>query len=90
MPSSPRSYFEQRNMGIFDRLEEDNESSRPTSPESVGYTSPKHYGTNFNHRGARTSDFSIASFAIPEDDGSAERAYATTFRDRRTTTSQDR
>lgn len=72
MPSSPRSYFEQRNMGIFDRLEEDNESSRPTSPESVGYTSPKHYGTNFNHRGARPSDFSIASFAIPEDDGSAK------------------
>ena len=71
MPSSPRSYFEQRNMGIFDRLEEDNESSRPTSPESVGYASPKHYGTTFSHRG-RPSDFSIASFAIPEDDGSAK------------------
>jgi hypothetical protein len=72
MPSSPRSYFEQRNMGIFDRLEEDNESSRPTSPESVGYVSPKHYSTTFSHKGGRPSDFSIASFAIPEDDGSAK------------------
>ena len=72
MPSSPRSYFEQRNMGIFDRLEEDNESSRPTSPESVGCASPKHYGTTFSHRGGRPSNFSIAPFAIPEDDGSAK------------------
>lgn len=71
MPSSPRSYFEQRNMSIFDRLEEDNESSRPTSPESVGYASPKPYGPGFEHRAGRPSDFSIASFAIPEDDGSA-------------------
>ena len=72
MPSSPCSYFEQRNMGIFDRLEEDNESSRPTSPESAGYVSPKHYGPGFAHRAGRPSDFSIASFTIPEDDGSAK------------------
>lgn len=72
MPSSPRSYFEQRNMGIFDRLEEDNESSRPTSPESGGYASPKQYGPGFGHRAGRPSDFSIASFAIPEDEGSPE------------------
>jgi hypothetical protein len=71
MPSSPRSYFEQRNTGIFDRLEEDNESSRPTSPESAGYASPKQYGPGFGHRAGRPSDFSIVSFAIPEDDGSA-------------------
>lgn len=33
-PSSPRSYYEQ-NSSIFDRLEADEESSRPTSPESA-------------------------------------------------------
>lgn len=66
--SSPRSYFDQRNMSIFDRLEEDNESSRPTSPESAGYASPKQYGANFVHRAGRPSGFSIASFAIPEDE----------------------
>lgn len=35
IPSSPRSYFD-RGGSIFDRLELGEESSRPTSPESVG------------------------------------------------------
>ena len=68
IPSSPRSYFDHRNMSIFDRLEEDNESSRPTSPESAGCTSPKQHGASFGQRAGRPSDFSIASFAIPEDE----------------------
>ena len=35
-PSSPVSYVEQHN-SVFDRIEADEESSRPTSPESAGY-----------------------------------------------------
>lgn len=38
MPSSPRSW--RRNSSIFDRIEEGIDSSRPTSPESLGYASP--------------------------------------------------
>jgi hypothetical protein len=71
IPNSPRSYFDHRNMSIFDRLEEDNESSRPTSPESACYASPKQYRANFGHRAGRPSDFSTTSFAIHED-GSLE------------------
>lgn len=39
MASSPRSYFD-RNSSIFDRLEREEESSRPTSPESFALNSP--------------------------------------------------
>ena len=66
MPSSPRSYFEPRSMSIFDRLEEDSESSRPTSPESAGYSSPKQYEPGLGHRAGRHSDFSLSSMTIPE------------------------
>lgn len=38
IPSSPQSW--RRNSSIFDRLEEDFDSSRPTSPESLGFVSP--------------------------------------------------
>ena len=37
--SSPRSYFD-RHSAIFDRIEKEEESSRPTSPESSGVASP--------------------------------------------------
>lgn len=39
MASSPRSYFD-RNSSIFDRLEREEESSRPTSPDSFTTSSP--------------------------------------------------
>ncbi|KAK5950802.1 hypothetical protein OHC33_008185 [Knufia fluminis] len=39
MASSPASYYD-RNSSIFDRIEREEESSRPTSPESFGISSP--------------------------------------------------
>lgn len=39
MASSPRSYFD-RNSSIFDRIETEEEISRPTSPESLAISSP--------------------------------------------------
>lgn len=39
MASSPRSYLD-RNSSIFDRIERGEDSSRPTSPESAGFSSP--------------------------------------------------
>lgn len=39
MASSPRSYFD-RNSSIFDRMEREEESSRPTSPDSFILSSP--------------------------------------------------
>jgi hypothetical protein len=56
-PSSPRSYSEQQS-SIFDRLEPEEESSRPTSPESVGLAtsplkvmSPNRFGARHNYQG---------------------------------------
>lgn len=47
LPSSPRSYFEQPG-SIFDRLEAGEESSRPTSPESTGFShSPSKFHKSF-------------------------------------------
>lgn len=41
LPSSPQSYIFDQNSSIFDRIEADDQSSRPTSPESAaGYFSP--------------------------------------------------
>ena len=38
LPSSPQSYFFDQNSSVFDRIDADNQSSRPTSPESAaGY-----------------------------------------------------
>jgi hypothetical protein len=39
LPSSPRSYFD-RYSSIFDRIDQGEDSSRPTSPDSVSYVSP--------------------------------------------------
>ena len=41
LPSSPQSYIFDQNSSVFDRIEADDQSSRPTSPESAaGYFSP--------------------------------------------------
>jgi hypothetical protein len=39
LPSSPRSYFDKYS-SIFDRIDQGEDSSRPTSPDSVSYVSP--------------------------------------------------
>ena len=41
LPSSPQSYIFDQNSSVFDPIDADNQSSRPTSPESAaGYFSP--------------------------------------------------
>jgi hypothetical protein len=58
LPSSPRSYFDRP----FDRLEREEEFSRPTSPESAGgYDSPA-ASLGAGHRKGRNSELSFVPY----------------------------
>jgi len=56
MASSPRSYFD-RNSSIFDRVEREEESSRPTSPESFTIASPMPFKPRVRPDGRELSVF---------------------------------
>ncbi|KAL9620454.1 MAG: hypothetical protein Q9160_005039 [Pyrenula sp. 1 TL-2023] len=74
MPSSPRSW--RRNSSIFDRIEEGIGSSRPTSPESLGYASPI-FGKSHNRSASdvslgwrsNTPDLPVTGAATMSSDG---------------------
>lgn len=56
MASSPRSYYD-RNSSIFDRMERDEESSRPTSPDSFILSSPMPFKNRLKGDDQALSDF---------------------------------
>lgn len=60
MASSPRSYFD-RNSSIFDRIEREEESSRPTSPDSFTVSSPSPF-----KRKARPDEQALSVFEEEE------------------------
>jgi len=84
MASSPRSYYD-RNSSIFDRLEREEESSRPTSPESFNIASPMPFKPRarlddrglsvFEEELSEEADLDLSETTAPDDTPELETTY---------------